>query len=52
VERQVPHPTVKTLTQNCSCPKELKDKTGKEPEVKEVQKQAQIGIHLKGGLKD
>jgi hypothetical protein len=39
------HPTVTSLTYNCSYLKELQ---GKEPEEKKVQRQAQSGIQLKG----
>jgi hypothetical protein len=41
-------PQSKTLTQICSCLKELQGQNGEEPEEKEVQQQAQIEIQLKG----
>lgn len=40
--------TVKTLTHNCSCLKELWDRNGEEPKEKEVQQQGQSRIQLKG----
>jgi hypothetical protein len=43
------HPTVTSLTHNCSCLKELQGwNYREEPEEKKVQPQAQSGIHLKG----
>ena len=42
------HPTVTSLTHNCSCLKELQDGNGEEPEEKKVQQWAQSGIQLKG----
>jgi hypothetical protein len=39
------HPTVTSLTHNCSC---YKDGNGEGPEEKKIQGQAQSGIQLKG----
>ena len=41
------HPTVTTLTHNCSC-LNYRDGNGEKPEEKKVQQKAQRGIQLKG----
>jgi hypothetical protein len=48
VRDRVAIPQSNTVTQNCSCLKELQEKNGEQPEEKEAQQQAQIGIQLKG----
>ena len=46
--RERGHPTLTTLTHNCSYLKELQYGNGEGPEIKKVQQQAQRGIQVKG----